>query len=302
MPTRQNLELGRIRPLRLFVIILILLFSIEVLVMLVLPYLLPISGPKLAEAIVDACLLTGVLAPLLWYLIVKPLQKLAATRQRLLAFALSAQEDERGRIARDLHDSLGQALTGLMIGLRTIEGSSQEEAVQLQARELRRIGSEMHDEVRRLARGLRPAVLDDLGLVPALERYVADLAAAHQIDAKFERDCQEGIKLPADVQTAVYRIVQEAATNAVRHGKSQHVQVKLSCSPALLTIVICDDGVGFNVSKALRSGQDNCPFGLLSIHERASLLGGEAAITSRPGQGTQVKANFPLKGTVANHG
>lgn len=302
MPTRQNLELGRIRPLRLFVIILILLFSIEVLVMLVLPYLLPISGTKLAEALVDACLLTGVLAPLLWYLIVKPLQKLAATRQRLLAFALSAQEDERGRIARDLHDSLGQALTGLMIGLRTIEGSSQEEAVQLQARELRRIGSEMHDEVRRLARGLRPAVLDDLGLVPALERYVADLATAHQIAVKFERDCQEGLKLPADVQTAVYRIVQEAATNAVRHGKSQHVQVKLSCSPAELTIAICDDGVGFNVSKALRSSQDNCPFGLLSIHERASLLGGEAAITSRPGQGTQVKAKFPLQGTVANHG
>lgn len=302
MPTRQNLDLGRIQPLRLFVIILVLLFSIEVLVMLVLPYLLPIRGTKLAEALVDACLLTGVLAPLLWYLIVKPLQKLAATRQRLLAFALSAQEDERGRIARDLHDSLGQALTGLMIGLRTIEGSSQEESVQLQARELRRIGSEMHDEVRRLARGLRPAVLDDLGLVPALERYVVDLAAAHQINAKFERDCQEGIKFPADVQTAVYRIVQEAATNAVRHGKAAHVQVKLSCGPLGLSIAIFDDGAGFDVATALQSDQENSPFGLLSIHERAVLLGGEATITSRPGHGTQVRANFPLQWMVASNG
>jgi signal transduction histidine kinase len=302
MPTRQNLDLGRIQPLRLFVIILVLLFSIEVLVMLVLPYLLPIRGTKLAEALVDACLLTGVLAPLLWYLIVKPLQKLAATRQRLLAFALSAQEDERGRIARDLHDSLGQALTGLMIGLRTIEGSSQEESVQLQARELRRIGSEMHDEVRRLARGLRPAVLDDLGLVPALERYVVDLAAAHQINAKFERDCLEGIKFPADVQTAVYRIVQEAATNAVRHGKAAHVQVKLSCSPRGLSIAISDDGAGFDVATALQSDQENSPFGLLSIHERAVLLGGEATITSRPGRGTQVRASFPVQWMVASNG
>ncbi len=301
MPTRQNLELGRIQPLRLFVIILFLLFTIEVLVMLVLPYLLPVSGNKLVEALIDACLLTGVLAPLLWYLIVKPLQKLAATRQRLLALALSAQESERGRIARDLHDSLGQSLTGLMIGLRTIEGTSQEESVQRQAHELRRIGSEMHDEVRRLARGLRPAVLDDLGLVPALERYVQDLAAAHQIEAKFERHCQEETKLADDVQTAVYRIVQEAATNAIRHGKARQVQVQLSCTPRELHIAICDDGAGFDVAKALRSSQESSPFGMLSIHERASLLGGEATITSRPDHGTQVRVHFPLQRLVASN-
>lgn len=186
-----------------------------------------------------------------------------------------------------------------MIGLRTIEGSSQEEAVHLQARELRRIGSEMHEEVRRLARGLRPAVLDDLGLGPLCSNAMW-LISRPCIRSRLSSNAiaKKGIKFPGDVQTAVYRIVQEAATNAVRHGKSQHVQVKLNCSPAELTIAICDDGVGFNVS-SVRLGQDNCPFGLLSIHERASLLGGEAAITSRPGQGTQVKASFPLQRRMA---
>lgn len=283
-------------------IILLLLFSIEVLVMLVLPHLLQQDDAKILEAVIDACLLTGVLAPLLWYLIVKPLQKLAATRQRLLALTLSAHESERRRIARDLHDGIGQSLTGLMIGLKTMEGLSGKESVQQQAQELRRIGSEMHEEIRRLARGLRPAVLDDLGLVPALERLVEDLATTHRIDAKLERDCEEGAKLPDDVQTAVYRIVQEAATNAVRHGKAQRVQVRLTCSPRELTISISDDGTGFDVANALRTDQESSPFGLLSIHERAGLLNGEAVITSRPGHGTRVRVTIPWKRTVTNHG
>lgn len=302
MPTRQNLELGRIRPLRLFVIILIVLFTIEIIVMLVLPYLTPANSAITFGALIDAGLLTIVLAPLLWYLIIKPLQKLAATRQRLLALTLSTQEQERGRIARDLHDSLGQSLTSLMIGLRTIEESSTEQHVQMQARELRRIGSDTHDEVRRLARGLRPAVLDDLGLVPALERYVEDLCSAQQTSAQFEHDCLESVELNEQIQTAVYRMVQEAATNAIRHGKAKSLRVKLSCNPQLLRLEIVDDGVGFDVAAALKLDQSHSPFGLLSIQERAGLLGGEAMIASRPGQGTQVRVQIPIEPAEAHDG
>lgn len=302
MPTRQNLELGKIRPLLLFVIILIVLFTIEIIVMLVLPYLTPADSPAVFGALIDACLLTVVLAPLLWYLIIKPLQKLAATRQRLLALTLSAQENERSRIARDLHDSLGQSLTSLMIGLRMIEESSNDAHVQSQARELRRIGNETHVEVRRLARGLRPAVLDDLGLVPALERYVEDLCSSQQIAATFERNCEESMKLTGKVQTAVYRIVQEAATNAIRHGKAKLLRIKLGCSPQQLQLEIVDDGLGFDVSSALKSDHANSPFGLLSIHERAGLLGGEAIISSHLGQGTQVRVHIPLESAEANDG
>lgn len=295
MPTRQNLELGVIRPLRLYVFILFVLFTIEILVMLVLPYLTPANSASAVSALIDASLLTGVLAPLLWYLIVRPLQKLAATRQRLLALTLTAQENERRRIARDLHDSLGQALTSLMIGLRTIEESSSDQNVQSQALGLRRIGSDMHDEVRRLARGLRPAVLDDLGLVPALERYVQDLVSTQHISATFEPDCQQYDRITDEMQTAIYRIVQEAATNAVRHGKAKSLSVKLRCNSRQLLLDIVDDGSGFDVASARKSDQANSPFGLLSIHERASLLGGQALIHSRPGQGTQVHVQIPLQ-------
>lgn len=302
MPTRHNLEPGKIRPLRLFVIILIVLFTIEIIVMLMLPYLTPANSATTFGALLDACLLTVVLAPLLWHLIIKPLQILAVTRQRLLALTLSAQENERGRIARDLHDSLGQALTSLMIGLRTIEESSTEQPVQMQARALRRIGSDTHDEVRRLARGLRPAVLDDLGLVPALERYVEDLGSSHQIAATFARDCPENVKITENVQIAVYRIAQEAATNAIRHGKAKSLRINLSCNPHQLLLAIIDDGCGFDVASALKLDQAHSPFGLLSIHERAELLGGEAIISSHPGQGTQVRVSLPLEPEETHHG
>lgn len=302
MPTRQNLELGIIRPLRLFVIILFVLFTLEMIVMLVLPYLTPANSANAYGALIDACLLTGVLAPLLWYLIIKPLQKLAATRQRLLALVLSAQENELRRIARDLHDSLGQALTSLTIGLRTIEETCKDQRIQSQIQELRRIGSNTHEEVRRLARGLRPAVLDDLGLVPALERYIEDVGASNQLSATFECDCPKNVILPEKVQIAIYRIVQEGATNAIRHGKAKSLRVKLRCITNQLQLDIVDDGSGFDVATALKSDQANSPFGLLSIHERANLLGGDAFISSRPGQGTQVHVQIPLQPEEAHDG
>lgn len=294
MPTRQNLELGKIQPLRLFLTLLAVLFAIEAIVMLVLPYLVPAESSVAYGAVIDACILTIVLAPLLWYMIVKPLQTLAATRQRLLAQALSAQEDERRRIARDLHDSLGQSLTGLMVGLRTIEEASSEPAVKEQARELRRIGGDTHDEVRRLARGLRPTILDDLGLLPALERYVEEISTTHQIEATFHPQCSDSLRLSEDVETAIYRIVQEASINAIRHGKAAHLRISLGCDPKCLDIQIKDDGRGFDVVSALRVNNSKNPFGLLSIQERAFLLGGEAAFTSSPGSGTLVRVRIPL--------
>jgi signal transduction histidine kinase len=301
MPTRQDLELGKIRPLLLFAVILALLFVSEVLVMLVLARLSLDHQNSLVVALIDASLLSLVLAPLLWFLIIRPLQRLAAARQQLLALALSVQEHERGRISRDLHDSLGQALTSLTIGLRTIEESSSDENIKCYAQELRRVGSDTHEEVRRLARGLRPAVLDDLGLAPALDRYVDDLRSTHHLQATFEHDCQDR-RFADDIQTAVYRIVQEAATNAIRHGQAKSLKVKLSCDTRNVTIEISDDGIGFDVAAALRSDPTKSPFGLLSIHERAGFLGGKATITSQPKQGTKVQVTIPLPHSQDQHG
>ena len=153
-----------VNPRRLFLVVLGLIFGVEATVMLLLPVLLPKGASAPYTAIFDACLLTVMLAPLMWWLVIRPLRSLAETRTELLARVLSAQEEERGRIARDLHDGLGQSLTCLTVGLRAVEERSSDEAVRQHVQELRRIGSETHQEIRRLATGLRPSVLDDLGL------------------------------------------------------------------------------------------------------------------------------------------
>lgn len=302
MPTRNNLDFGKVRPLRLFLMILGVMFTIEAIVMFILPFIIPPESTVTFGAMIDACLLTVVLAPMLWLLIVRPLQNLAATRQRLLAQALSAQENERRRIARDLHDSLGQAITSLMVGLRVIEESSTQPEVQAQVRELRRIGSETHDDVRRLARGLRPAILDDAGLMPALERYLQELSTSQQVETSLDASCHEESRFSDSIETAVFRIVQEATNNAIRHGKAKHVRVTMRCDANYLYVDVDDDGCGFEITSSNKADRTNSPFGLLSIHERACLLGGEAVISSRPGRGTHVHVKLKLPPLEVPHG
>jgi len=294
MNNRAQFEVQTIQPLRLFLLVLGVLFVIESIVMFVLPLLVPAGSGVAYGAVVDACLLTVILAPMLWFLIVKPLQETASLRQKLLAFAFSAQEAERRRIARDLHDSLGQSLTSLLVGLRTIEESSLDQKVIEQVQVLRRIGADTHDEVRRLARGLRPSLLDDLGLLPALERYLDEIAATQHLPTELNQNCKTTERLPGEVETAAYRIVQEAVTNGIRHGGATHVRVEMQCSPNQLTISIHDDGKGFDVASAMKAINSSSPFGLLSLQERAFLLGGEARIVSSPDAGTMVQVNIPL--------
>jgi signal transduction histidine kinase len=189
-----------------------------------------------------------------------------------------------------------------MVGLRTIEDLSSDPQVKLQASELRRIGGETHDSIRRLARGLRPAILDDLGLVPALERYLEDLATAYHLKIEFLPECDHQSRLPLEKETSVFRIVQEATTNAIRHGHPQNLQIRLECDTTEFRLTIADDGCGFNVAEALKVTDEKSPFGLLSIYERSLLLGGAAVITSLPNMGTQVKVRFPLETTENGNG
>ena len=302
MPTRYLHELSGIRATRTFLSILTAVFVVEATVMVALPHLIRSKSGLALRALLDASLLTLVLAPVLWFLIAKPLKKLAASRQRLLALTLSAQEDERRRIARDLHDGFGQSLASLMVGLRLIEEWTAEERVKAQARDLRRIGGDAHDELRRLARGLRPAILDDMGLVPALERLLEELSDTHAIEARLDPACQDEARLPADVEVSVYRIVQEAANNAVRHGQAKHLWVRLRCDASRLHVDIDDDGCGFDVAASLRINSTHSPFGLLSIRERAGLLGGRADFSSQPGRGSHVQVDIPLNHSEAAHG
>lgn len=301
MPTRNYAVMQRLRPGWLFLLVLSSAFTSEVVVMVVLPYFLPAQSSFSSAALIDACLLTVLLAPLLWWLVVKPLRKVADARQQLLSFAMSAQENERRRIAGELHDGLGQVLTCLLVGLRTIEELSSDEQVRLQAGELRRIGGEAHDEIRRLARGLRPAVLDDAGLVPALERFLQDVRASHKVEANLILACDEPPRLSSDVETTLYRMVQEGVTNAIRHGAATKIGVTMRCSPRAVEVSIEDDGSGFDPGRTLRGNADNQPFGLLSIRERAELAGGVVAIESTPGVGSRLQVRVPIADTEPRH-
>ncbi|HKY49649.1 MAG TPA: histidine kinase, partial [Candidatus Limnocylindria bacterium] len=161
---------------------------------------------------------------------------------------LNAQEAERVRVSRELHDDTGQALTLLLIRLRLIEKRSTEPEVQRELAELRRLVGETIDGVRRLAVHLGPSVLEDLGLRAAIE-WLADrvrVEAGLTVEVWLEGDCDT---VPSDTAVAVFRVVQEALTNIVRHARARHVDIRLSTSAAAVDVAVTDDGIGFAVDE-----------------------------------------------------
>jgi signal transduction histidine kinase len=215
---------------------------------------------------------------------------LIEARRQLLKKLMSAQEDERRRIAQDLHDEIGQALTSLLIGLRTVAEVPTLEAARGRTEDLRRITLSALEEVRRLARGLRPRVLDDWGLSAALERYAADYAHAHGIAVEVQAPTSDAARLPEEVETALFRIAQEALTNTAKHAAAKQVRIDVAQQPAWVQLTVSDDGRGFQQQEPASGGQ----LGLSGMHERAALLGGSVHVTSEPGRGTTVIVRLPL--------
>src|SRR5713101_5998246 len=190
----------------------------------------------------------------------KRLQEITAeaneVRARLLKQVLSAREEEQRRIARDLHDGIGQSLTSLLLGLRAAADVPTIEEARTRLRELRGITAALLDDVRKLARGLRPSVLDDLGLAAVLERYAADYTQAHGIAVDVYAPDLALARLPAEVETALYRIAQEALTNVLKHAAAKAVSLVVrrelgGSSGAHLTVE--DDGRGFDGDALLQA-------------------------------------------------
>jgi signal transduction histidine kinase len=198
---------------------------------------------------------------------------------------VAAQELERTRLARELHDETGQALTSILLGLRTVEESDDPGAAVAELREL--VVSTLQD-VRRLAVELRPTVLDDFGLVSALERLTGTFTEQSGIEVDLAAEIGEA-RLPGDVETALYRIVQEALTNVVKHAHAGKVSIVLTRSAVAVTAVIEDDGRG------LDPGKDDSGLGLVGMRERLALLGGRLKLESTPESGTTIVAEVPLK-------
>jgi signal transduction histidine kinase len=215
-------------------------------------------------------------------------------RVRLLEQVITAQEDERKRIARELHDETSQALTSLMLGLKLLEQRPDLAGTREALADLRAVAGKTLDSVHDLALQLRPSVLDDLGLVPAVDRLVADLQRTHGIAAAFETNLRAGPRLPAAMETALYRITQEALTNVGRHAGARSVSVVLEARRGSVRLIVEDDGRGFDAARFLPDARDDRSLGIFGMRERATLLGGSLTIESTPRTGTTVFVEVPL--------
>jgi signal transduction histidine kinase len=212
-------------------------------------------------------------------------------RARYVSGVIAAQEEERKRIARELHDSTSQSLTSLMVGLRALGDTCESPIIQQRSEELRSVAAQTLDEVHELSRQLRPSVLDDLGLPAALERHIADCQRRYSLQIDLAMRGLGDRRLPPDVETALYRIVQEALTNVARHAQATTASVLLEQREGILRAIIEDDGRGFDPHLAGRADQR---LGLYGIRERAALLGGKLTIESEPGRGASLFVEIPL--------
>jgi PAS domain S-box-containing protein len=215
-----------------------------------------------------------------------------AARQHLLARAITAQEDERRRVARELHDETGQALSAILIGLRTVEEAPTLEDARSLANRLRRLAADAVRDVGRIARGLRPSILDDLGLSAALHRLAEEVTETTGVQVKVSRTSHA--RLAPAIETTLYRIIQEALTNVVRHASARTADVTLFRDARVVRAVVQDDGSGFEVPVAFTASERQRTLGLVGMQERAALLGGTVTIASRPGGGTTVSVTLPM--------
>ncbi len=218
---------------------------------------------------------------------------LAARQAELAAFSarlMAAQEEERRRLARELHDELGQSLTAVNAYLWLIEKELPEPQAKLRGRtaEARRLVSKTLGEMRELSHLLRPSTLDDLGLVPSLDSHLKAFADRHQIATSFTaEDLPE--RLPAEIETALYRITQEALTNVAKHAGAHRVRVTLARAGGELRLEIVDDGHGLPA----RAGGPRPGTGLVGIRERVHALGGTVMVSSESGVRIDVRVPLP---------
>ncbi|MEW6749998.1 MAG: HAMP domain-containing protein [Candidatus Latescibacterota bacterium] len=211
-------------------------------------------------------------------------------RSQLLEKALNAQEEERGRVARDLHDQTSQSLTSLIVGLKTAHMAGTLEEGRGRIAELRALAVRTLDEVHALSLALRPSVLDDLGLVVALERHAQEFARQHGIAVSFHaRGFGNGVRLPPQLETTLYRVSQEALANVARHAGARNTGILLEHHDRRIGLIVEDDGKGFDVD-AVMSADWKDKLGLFGMRERMSLVGGTLTVESSPGRGTAVYA------------
>jgi len=220
------------------------------------------------------------------------LREKEALRGRLLAQLITAQEDERRRIARELHDEAGQALTALVVNLDfLVRHAVDEQTLRQRLVDIRNMAEDTLAEVRRVIHEMRPTVLDDLGLEAAI-RWMVKRYEPTGLKVTVETKGLEE-RLPGPLEITAFRLVQEACTNTVKHASAGHIQIRLERRDGLLTVEVTDDGQGIDLSR-LHRGRG---MGLANLRERVTLAGGKLTLNSTPGKGTRIYAELPITET-----
>jgi signal transduction histidine kinase len=216
-------------------------------------------------------------------------------QHRLARRVVEAQEEERRRIALELHDAVGQMASAVGMELGRLESTARTAPQSFPAAiaEVKQMNTEVVRAIKEIAAGLRPALLDDLGLAAAIRAHSRDVS--RRLDLPIDLDVDPGIDfLPEPQRTCLYRIVQESLHNCGRHARATRVSVSLSARPGAVSVLVRDDGVGFDPANVSHSG-----LGLIGIRERVRDLGGQSSISSSPGAGTSVEAELPIPDSSA---
>ncbi len=229
-------------------------------------------------------------------LMAKTLMEKMRLERKYLSQIIEAQENERRRISRELHDEIGQALYAIKFNLEMIDKDLPQATPLVRGRlgEAKSLSSQTLTSMRQLALDLRPTMLDDLGLIPTLRWYVQNFSNRLNIYSNFEAMGLEE-KLPPQIETAFYRIIQEALNNIAKHAQADRVEISLMRRDSKILASIQDNGKGFDLDKVLHPESPERGFGLIGIQERVSLLGGQIDIQSRPGSGTLIHIEVPYK-------
>jgi signal transduction histidine kinase len=223
------------------------------------------------------------------------LQRRQESRGQLLQKVIAAQEDERRRIARELHDQTCQTLAALLVCL-DVNHPGAAAALQRRARDASDLAERALDELHRLILDLRPSILDDLGLVAAVHWFADRHLGAAGIAVRCEFDGLDE-RLPPEVETTVFRVLQEALTNVERHAHAERVLVQVSRHDGVLAVEVEDDGQGFDPHQARPTATSLAGIGLLGMRERVELMGGTLTVESAPGAGTRVLISIPVAET-----
>ena len=219
--------------------------------------------------------------------------------QQVLRRLAEAEETERGRISRELHDRLGQELTAIKLGLQLLRkqhtsiAEAQDNIIHLES-----LAEGLMRDVHRLAWELRPPALDDLGLELALQRFTSQWSEKAAVPVDFHSHGLSGQRLPIEYETTLYRVTQEALTNVARHAAARQVSLLLERRSDLVSLIIEDDGNGFNAETIVRDAPTRGSLGLLGMQERVKLVGGALEIESAAGAGTTIFVRLPLQGPV----